>query len=89
MESRWETGELRYCRARAFFLLLHISAEAAIALRQRLNEAVEELDTLKKEHTELGVKYDTQARELTVTKSDCAYPTFYQMSCICKCLSLQ
>ncbi|CAK5264726.1 unnamed protein product [Mycena citricolor] len=45
-------------------------AEAAIALRQRLNEAVDELDTLRKDHTELQVQFDTQSRELTICKSD-------------------
>ncbi|KAF5324552.1 hypothetical protein D9611_004474 [Ephemerocybe angulata] len=44
--------------------------EAAIALRQRLNESVEQLDTLRKEHAELEVKYDTASRELTIAKSD-------------------
>ncbi|QRW03820.1 hypothetical protein RhiLY_02819 [Ceratobasidium sp. AG-Ba] len=46
------------------------SAEAAIALRQRLNETVEQLDALKREHTELQVKFETQSRDLTVAKSD-------------------
>lgn len=45
-------------------------AEAAIALRQRLNETVEQFETLRKEHTELEVKYDTVNRELTIAKSD-------------------
>jgi protein HOOK3 len=44
--------------------------EVAIALRQRLNETVEELDVLKKAHTELEVKFDTMNRELTIAKSD-------------------
>ncbi|KAG8700904.1 hypothetical protein FRC09_005693, partial [Ceratobasidium sp. 395] len=46
------------------------SAEAAIALRQRLNESVEQLDSLRKEHTELQVKFETQSRDLTIAKSD-------------------
>ncbi|KAG9124675.1 hypothetical protein FRC07_010661 [Ceratobasidium sp. 392] len=46
------------------------SAEAAIALRQRLNESVEQLDALRKEHTELQVKFETQSRDLTIAKSD-------------------
>ncbi|KAG9100611.1 hypothetical protein FS749_014201 [Ceratobasidium sp. UAMH 11750] len=46
------------------------SAEAAIALRQRLNESVEQLDALRREHAELQVKFETQARDLTVAKSD-------------------
>ncbi|KAF7311669.1 hypothetical protein MKEN_01070500 [Mycena kentingensis (nom. inval.)] len=45
-------------------------AEAAIALRQRLNESVDQLDALRKEHAELEVKYDTASRELTIAKSD-------------------
>lgn len=45
-------------------------AEAAIALRQRLNETVDQLDTLRKDHTELEVKFDSQAKELTIAKSD-------------------
>jgi protein HOOK3 len=44
--------------------------EAAIALRQRLNETVEQLETLRKEHAELEVKFDTLNRELIVAKSD-------------------
>ncbi|KAA1478772.1 HOOK-domain-containing protein [Dentipellis sp. KUC8613] len=45
-------------------------AEAAIALRQRLNETVEQLDTLRREHAELEVRYNSQAKELTIAKSD-------------------
>ncbi|KAJ7184151.1 HOOK protein-domain-containing protein [Mycena filopes] len=45
-------------------------AEAAIALRQRLNETVDQLDALRKDHAELEVKFDTQSRELTIAKSD-------------------
>ncbi|KAJ3737409.1 hypothetical protein DFJ43DRAFT_260414 [Lentinula guzmanii] len=45
-------------------------AEAAIALRQRLNESVEQLDTIRKEHAELEVKFEAQSKELTVAKSD-------------------
>ncbi|KAG6889791.1 hypothetical protein C0992_004209 [Termitomyces sp. T32_za158] len=45
-------------------------AEAAIALRQRLNETVDQLETLRKENVELQVKFDTQERELTIAKSD-------------------
>ncbi|KAJ8584459.1 HOOK-domain-containing protein [Rhizopogon salebrosus TDB-379] len=44
--------------------------EAAIALRQRLNETVDQLDTLRKEHTELEVAFETQKRELTIARSD-------------------
>ncbi|KAF5391835.1 hypothetical protein D9757_001675 [Collybiopsis confluens] len=45
-------------------------AEAAIALRQRLNEAVDQLDALRKENAELEVRFDTQSKELTIAKSD-------------------
>ncbi|KAI0713274.1 HOOK-domain-containing protein [Earliella scabrosa] len=45
-------------------------AEAAIALRQRLNETVDELDKLRKEHAELEVKFESMSKELTVAKSD-------------------
>ncbi|EJD02105.1 HOOK-domain-containing protein [Fomitiporia mediterranea MF3/22] len=45
-------------------------AEAAIALRQRLNETVEQLDTLRNEHTELEVNFQSQSKELTIAKSD-------------------
>ncbi|KAI0340691.1 HOOK-domain-containing protein [Trametopsis cervina] len=45
-------------------------AEAAIALRQRLNETVDELDSLRKEHAELEVKFQSQSKELTIAKSD-------------------
>ena len=44
--------------------------EAAIALRQRLNETVDQLDTLRKEHTEMEVRFETINRELTIAKSD-------------------
>ncbi|KZT03569.1 HOOK-domain-containing protein [Laetiporus sulphureus 93-53] len=45
-------------------------AEAAIALRQRLNETVDQLDALRKEHAELEVKFESMSRELTIAKSD-------------------
>ncbi|KIJ69598.1 hypothetical protein HYDPIDRAFT_80748 [Hydnomerulius pinastri MD-312] len=45
-------------------------AEAAIALRQRLNETVDQLDALRKEHQEFEVQFETQKRELTIAKSD-------------------
>ncbi|KAG8811256.1 hypothetical protein FRC17_002555 [Serendipita sp. 399] len=44
--------------------------EVAIALRKRLNETVEELDALKKEHTEMQVNYERIDKELTIAKSD-------------------
>lgn len=46
------------------------SAEAAIALRQRLNESVDQLDALRKEHAELEVNFETLSKELTIAKSD-------------------
>jgi len=45
--------------------------EAAIALRQRLNETVDQLDALRKEHADLEVAFETQKRELIISKSDC------------------
>jgi protein HOOK3 len=45
-------------------------AEAAIALRQRLNETVEQFEALRKEHAELGVRFEVQDRQLTIAKSD-------------------
>lgn len=47
-----------------------IRAEAAIALRQRLNETVDQLDALRNAHTELEVKFENQSKELTIAKSD-------------------
>ncbi|GAA5892296.1 hypothetical protein JCM8208_001504 [Rhodotorula glutinis] len=44
--------------------------EAALALRQRLNEVVDELDTARRALAELEVKAAAQERELTVAKSD-------------------
>jgi hypothetical protein len=55
-------------------LTLGCRTEAAVALRQRLNETVDQLDQLRKEHTELSVKYDGQAKELTIAKSDRGRP---------------
>ena len=46
------------------------SAEAAIALRQRLNETVEQLDALRNAHAELEVKFESLNKELTIAKSD-------------------
>ncbi|KAF9452820.1 HOOK-domain-containing protein [Macrolepiota fuliginosa MF-IS2] len=45
-------------------------AEAAIALRQRLNETTDLLEALRKDHAELEVNFDTLSRELTIAKSD-------------------
>ena len=39
-------------------------------MRQRLNETVDQLDTLRKDHAEMEVKLDSQAKELTIAKSD-------------------
>lgn len=55
------------------------SAEAAIALRQRLNETVDQLDTLQKEHAELEVKFGSQSKELTIAKSDREFVLFITM----------
>ncbi|KAG8973828.1 hypothetical protein FRC05_008248 [Tulasnella sp. 425] len=44
--------------------------EAAIALRQRLNETIEELDALRKKAAELEVQNDRLSRDLTIAKSD-------------------
>jgi hypothetical protein len=38
-----------------------------------LNESVDQLDALRKEHAELEVKFDTVNRELTIAKSDCKF----------------
>ena len=54
----------------AAVLMVTRRAEAAIALRQRLNETVEQLDELRKEHTELEVKFEAMNKELTIAKSD-------------------
>jgi protein HOOK3 len=57
-------------------LLWLTRAEAAIALRQRLNETVEQLERLRAEHTELEVKFEAVERELTIAKSNCTSPYF-------------
>ncbi|GAA5907780.1 hypothetical protein JCM5296_004534 [Sporobolomyces johnsonii] len=44
--------------------------EAAMALRQRLNEAVDDLEKQRREYAELDVKYESQQKELTIVKSD-------------------
>ncbi len=53
-----------------FVELFFLYREAAIALRQRLNETVEHYEQLKRKLTELEVKFDTVTRELTIAKSD-------------------
>jgi phage shock protein A len=60
-------------------LTVVLSGEAAIALRQRLNEATEQLDALRKDHAELEVKWEGQDKELTIAKSNCKVP--------CSCLN--
>lgn len=52
------------------------SPEAALALRRRLNETVEEIDELKKELTSLKVKNEQIDKELTIAKSDRKYLGF-------------
>lgn len=41
-----------------------------MGLRQRLNEATDELETLRRRHAELEVKQRAQEDELAVAKSD-------------------
>lgn len=53
-------------------------AEAAIALRQRLNETVDQFELLRKANAELQVKYETLSRELTIAKSD------RTLRCLCR-----
>ncbi|KAF8275193.1 HOOK-domain-containing protein [Lactarius quietus] len=57
--------------------------EAAIALRQRLNETIDELDSLKKEHAQLEVQYSTASKELTIVKSDLALVNRDQLDILC------
>jgi len=45
--------------------------EAAIALRMRLNESVDELDRIKKKFAEVDFKAEQLTRDLTIAKSDC------------------
>ncbi|KZS98944.1 hypothetical protein SISNIDRAFT_5620 [Sistotremastrum niveocremeum HHB9708] len=45
-------------------------SETSIALRQRLNETVDALESLRKEHAALSVTFDAQAQELIIAKSD-------------------
>jgi protein HOOK3 len=35
-----------------------------------LNESIDQLETLREEHAELQVKFETQEKELTIAKSD-------------------
>jgi protein HOOK3 len=41
-----------------------------------LNETVDQLDALRKEHADLEVQFDTQKRELTIAKSDRPCPNY-------------
>ena len=53
-----------------FVILKSNRAEAAIALRQRLSETLEQFEGLRKEYTELTVKFEVQDRQLTIARSD-------------------
>lgn len=55
-------------------LRLSYRPEAALALRQRLNEVVEQLEEVQKQHNELQVAHESQSRELTIAKSDRTAP---------------
>lgn len=46
-----------------------------MALRQRLNETVDELEAFRRTHTELDLKFESQSSELTVAKSDRKLPS--------------
>ncbi|KAI9567253.1 HOOK-domain-containing protein [Boletus coccyginus] len=72
LENLLEDANRMKSRYEADYLAAHRenSAEAAIALRQRLNETVDHLDALRREHADLEVQFDTQKRELTIAKSD-------------------
>ncbi|CAG8687283.1 15541_t:CDS:2, partial [Acaulospora colombiana] len=78
LKSRYEAEYLKEHREKLVLLaeMEEIRAgrgdggEAAIALRQRLNETVDELDKLKKEHNELEIKFEQVNKELTIAKSD-------------------
>ena len=53
---------------------IHSSAEAVIALRQRLNETVDQFEALRNEHAALEVKFEAITHELTIAKSDRTLP---------------
>lgn len=63
-------GTFLHAPIRSKLTMYFCRAEAAIALRQRLNETVDLYEALRKEHAELEVKFETVERELTITKSD-------------------
>ena len=50
--------------------ILDFRSEAAMALRQRLNETIDQLDQLQVAHAELQMKFESHDRELTVAKSN-------------------
>ena len=66
------TGECDYIAVtiEQWAILIATSAEAAIALRQRLNETVDQLDVLRKKHAELELQFETQSKDLTIVTSD-------------------
>jgi hypothetical protein len=67
--SLWVTGDSMILTYSALGSVI-FRVEAAIALRQRLNETVDELEALRKEHAALEVEFETQNKELTIAKSD-------------------
>jgi protein HOOK3 len=87
LKSRYEAEYLKEHREKLVLLaeMEEIRAgkgdggEAAIALRQRLNETVDELDKLKKDHNELEIRYEQINKELTIAKSD---RTFSLVKCM-------
>lgn len=66
-------GECNLCDGIACGVQFSTSPEAAIALRLRLNELIEQLDTLREAHVLLQVDHENLTRELTVVKSDRTY----------------
>ena len=70
--SRWVMGRFFFSANLYLNLMIETKsrAEAALALRQRLNETVELFETLRLEHAGLEVKFDSLNRELTIAKSD-------------------
>jgi len=80
--NRWETG--KNCivfQLHSMSLNTLLRPEAAIALRQRLNETTDQLDALREEHIQLQVEHETQSRDLTIAKSDCTFSTQYLPTC--------
>lgn len=70
-------------------LICDTRAEAAIALRQRLNETVDQLDELRREHAELEVKHESLSKELTIAKSDREFIISYLHFLLAESLSSQ